>query len=513
MTSRRDFLKTIPAALLALAPLSSWTYALENRRDKDTLTIAFPKDIAGWDPLNMDPLQSIIIQCVFEQPLALSADLSPAPSPVKQCEWIDNACQKLQLIFRGNVFFHDGSQLTSEDLRFSFVDRAKEHPATLLAGVWSLIDHIETPTSSEAIIYFKYPMATAKAMLADIPAFILPSVYYKKAGGSDGFAQNPVGSGPYRLVEYQRGSRIVLEAFKDYWQGEASIKRLVFLISSDSVARAAMVQARQADMALDLSVRETLKLGSESGLQSQIHPSTAMVLLQMVNKGIFIDKNVRLALHYAINKNAIAKGLFVGHATPVSVPAGPGMPGYIKDFEFPFNPDRSRELLAESGYDENNLLKIRFYTTKGVLPNDLEMAQAIQYMWRQVNVQAELQVLTQPMIASYQQQGKIDGPLLQGWNPAAGDPGTYSGYLLHPALSFALWKSDDVGEKLYPLMAETDEEKRIKKFREFDRWQVEQGYSIPLFQRHSTCVALAELEFKPRLTGLIAPYRIFRTAG
>ncbi|MAD47375.1 MAG: hypothetical protein CMI02_00705 [Oceanospirillaceae bacterium] len=508
MTSRRNFLKTMPAALLALAPASQWVQALEQRKDDDTLTIAYPKDIAGWDPLNMDPLQSVIIQCVFEQPLALAADLSLAPSPVQHCEWLDNHCQTLQLIFRDNVFFHDGSELTAEDFRFSFIDRAKEHPATLLAGVWSLIDHIDTPSTSEAVIYFKYPMATAKAMLADIPAFILPSDYYQKQGGSDAFARRPVGSGPYRLTEYQRGSRIVLEAFDHYWQGKAPVKRLIFLISSDSVARAAMVQARQADIAVDLSVRESLKLGSETGLQSLIHPSTAMVMLQMVNKGVFTDKNVRLALHHAINKDAIAKGLFVGHATPVSVPAGPGMPGYIKDFEFPFDPDHSRELLAESGYDETNPLTIRFYATKGVLPNDLEMAQAIQYMWRQVGIQTELQVLTQPMIASYQQQGKIDGPLLQGWNPAAGDPGTYSGYLLHPALSFALWKSDDVGEKLYPLMAETNDKVRIEKFREFDRWQVKQGYSIPLFQRHSTCVAWTELEIQSRLTGLINPYRI-----
>ena len=65
MTSRRNFLKTMPAALLALAPASQWVQALEQRKDDDTLTIAYPKDIAGWDPLNMDPLQSVIIQCVF----------------------------------------------------------------------------------------------------------------------------------------------------------------------------------------------------------------------------------------------------------------------------------------------------------------------------------------------------------------------------------------------------------------------------------------------------------------
>ena len=507
---RRDLLKMLPAALLATAPSALWAQALKQRNRHDTLTIAYPTDIAGWDPLNMDPLQSAIIRCVFEQPLAFAADLSPAPSPVRSALWLDDHCQQLQLLFRPDIRFHDGSRMSAADFRFSFLERARQQPATLLAGVWSLIHEVELRSALEAVVHFRYPMATAKAMLADIPSFILPAAYYRQQGGSDAFARAPAGSGPYRLVEYQRGTRIVLEAFAGYWQGAAPVRRLVFLISGDSVARAAMVQAGQADMAVDLGVRESLKLGEDSALSSHIHPSTAIVLLQMVNQGVFQNPDIRLALHYAIDKKLLADGLFLGHATPVSVPAGPGMPGYLPDFEFPCDRNKAISLLARNGYSSRQPLRIRFYTTKGVLPNDVEMAQAIQYMWRQVGIDADLQVMSQAMIASYQQQGKIDGPLLQGWNPAAGDPGTYSGYLLHPDLSFALWKSADVGQRLYPLMAETDEQKRLQKFREFDRWQVMQGYSIPLFQRHTTSVSRSDLRFQPELTGLINPYHMHR---
>ncbi|MDH1866526.1 ABC transporter substrate-binding protein [Pseudomonas chengduensis] len=502
MINRRQLLQSLPLALLATTPWARWVQAAESGRD--SLTIAYPIDVASWDPLTMNPLQSALIQCVFDQPIALNADLSQAPSPVHHLRWLDQHCQQLLLRFRPGMRFHDGSVFTAADFQFSFLQRAQVHPATLLAGVWSLIDRIELRSALDAVVHFHYPMATAPAMLADIPSFIVSQAAYQQRG-SAGFSRHPIGSGPYRLVDYQRGSRIVLEAFDDYWLGRPTIRRVVVLIAGDTVARAAMVQGGQADVAIDLGVREALKLGQERGLRSQIHPTTAIVQLQMVNRGVLSDRNVRLALHHAINKPLISQGLFLGHATPISVPAGPDMPGHVTDFSFPYDPQRAQQLLHASGYTAQNPLALSLYSSKGALAQDVEMAQAIQFMWQQVGIQVELKLMTPPMLASAQQQGRIDGPLLQGWNPAAGDPGTYSGYLLHPDLSFALWKSPDVAERLYPLMAEPDADKRLQGLRDFDRWQVEQGYSIPLFQRQLATVHRSDLHWPSRLTGLMQP--------
>ena len=115
-------------------------------------------------------------------------------------------------------------------------------------------------------MHFATPMVTAPVMLADIPAYILPRSYYEKVG-RDGFVAKPIGSGPFRLVEYERDARIVLSAYEGYWRGPARIKRLIFQIVKDPVTRAAAIQAGQADITLNLPVREVERLSKLPGLR------------------------------------------------------------------------------------------------------------------------------------------------------------------------------------------------------------------------------------------------------
>ncbi|OCR22053.1 hypothetical protein AFK24_26795 [Pseudomonas syringae] len=502
MLERRALLRgTLQGLALAALPRA---ILAESRGTPDELSIAYPTDINGWDPLGVNPLQSALIKCLFDQPLTVDDQLRYGPSVVTYHRWLDTHCRTLELCLRDGIRFHNGDRLTTRDLRFSFVDRARQAPGSLLAGVWSGIEEIEILSEQKAIIHLRYPMAFAPAMLADVPSYLVPADYYQTVGSS-GFAKAPVGSGPYRLVEYRQGERVVLEANLDYWRGPPPIRRLVFLISRDAIARAAMLQAGKAGLTMNLSVRETRRLGNLPGLAQSIRPSTAIVLLQMVNQGALRNRDVRLALHHALDKPAISSGLFGGCAVPIWVPAGPDMPGHVEGFRIDHDPERARQLLAGAGHGPQRPLQLNLYTTKGALPADLEMAQAVQYMWQAIGIEVHLKVLSPSLLIAYQNQGRLDGPVLRGWNPAAGDPATYSGFLMHPAMSFALFKSDDIAARLDPLMAEPNDEIRFAGFRNFDRWQVEQGYSIPLFQSPATFVYRDDLHFTAHPSGLLFP--------
>jgi peptide/nickel transport system substrate-binding protein len=505
MFNRRDFLTKIPAALLAggaTMHLRDALAAMEGR----SATVAFPLDVASWDPVvSANPTISAIYKCVFDQPLELAPGLGFAGSVVAEHKWLSKDCTVLELTLRDGVRFHNGDRLTSDDIRFTFYDRVKNDKASLLAGVWNKIERIDTPSPLKAVMHFSQPMATAPAMLADIPAYILPRAYYEKVG-KEGFMQKPVGSGPFRLLDYQREQRIVLAAHEGYWKGAPKLKQVVFQITKDPTARAAALQSGSADITMNLPVREAERLGSLPDMERHIDPTTGVILLQMVNKGIFTDRNLRLAAHHALDKPSLSRALFNGHATPIWLPAGPGMPGYVEGFQIPYDPAKARALLAQAGYSESKPARFRFYTTKGVFASDFDIARAIVQMWKRVGIEAELQVLEGPMMYEYQNNGKFDGPVLKPFNPAGGDPGTYSGYMLDPKVSFSIWKSDDIPPRLYPLMAEPDQEKRLAGFRSFDQWQVEQGYSIPLFLGLSTVVSRKALRFQPYRSGVLMPY-------
>lgn len=499
MLDRRRFLSLLPAAMATGSALRHAVAAPAQ------ITIAFPLDVPSWDPVvAAQPTVSAIYKCVFDPPLALHPDAGFAPSVVREHRWLDARCTRLRLDLREDVVFHNGDALTSADVKFTFETRVKDGRPTLLAGVWGGIEHVETPSRHQAVMHFAQPMATAPVMLADIPAYMLPRDYYLEVG-PDGFAQAPIGSGPYRLAGYERDAQIVLEANPHYWGAKPAIGRVVFRITKDATARAAAVQSGQADVTMNLSVREVERLGRLPGLEPHLDPTTGVVLVQFVNTGAFQDARVRLAAHHALDKPAMSRALFGGHATPIWVPAGPGMPGYVPGFSVAHDPARARALLAEAGYGPDRPLRFRFYTTRGTFPSDFDMARVMVQMWRQVGLDADLQVLDGPTLYDYQRHGKFDGPVLKPFNPAAGDPGTYSGYMLDPAMSFSIWKSDDVPPRLYPLMAEPDEARRMAGFQAFDQWQVEQGYTIPLFLGLTTVVARQGVGYRAHRSGVLHP--------
>ena len=171
------------------------------------------------------------------------------------------------------------------------------------------------------------------------------------------------------------------------------MKTVTFQIIKDPSARVAAIQSGQADFTLNVPVREVQRFQSEGGLAAEIDPITRVILLQVRADLAFADKNVRLAAHHAVDKAALSKAFYGGAAVPLSVFATPGTPGYLPDFTFPYDPELAKQLLAKSGFGPDKPAKIGFATTNGQFPSDYDIARAIVQMWKQVGIDADLQVI------------------------------------------------------------------------------------------------------------------------
>ena len=382
--SRRTGLQIGGAALAASA--LGLPPAWAQKVDKGTLTIAYPADVPSWDPIaHTFPLAMSIYKAVFDSPLTQKPTLEIVPNIITKWHYKDP--QTLELEFRGDALFHNGDKLTAEDFKFSFQDRLRADNKLAISGTWKTIEDIEIKGPTAAVVHFNKPMPTAIAWWAFLGSFIVPKAYFEKVGGKEGFLKAPVGSGPYKLADYQLGSRIVLEAFDKYWGDKAKIKRVIFEIVKDPSARVAAIQSKRVDIATQVPIREAERLGKEKGLTARIEPETQIVLLQLSNADDTLkDENVRLAMHHAINKEAISKALFFGKAVPIAVPATPGTPGWVKDFKFPYDEAKAKALLAKSGFSLAKPVKVKFQTTNGAFPNDFEIARAVAVMWKKVGI-------------------------------------------------------------------------------------------------------------------------------
>jgi len=493
-------------AALAAGTMTPWEFARAQGTSSDTLNIAYISDVPTWDPTAVTvPQAQSIFTTVFDSPLRYSPKLKLEACQIAAWKWQDKTAQRLEITLRDDILFHDGSKLTTEDLKYSLHDRPAADKKLAVGGMFNTLATVEIVSPTKAVLVYSKPTPTAPIYLAFLAGYIVPKAYMEKVG-PDGFQAKPVGAGPYRVVEYQRGSRIVLQAFDKYWGGVPAIKNVTFEITTDPTARVAAVESGRAGVAVQIPLREAVRLGKIPGITTKIYPYSELYMLRMPNYvKPFDDPNVRAAMHYAINTEALSKAFYGGKAVPISVTAPPGGVADVPGFKFPYDPKRAIAELAKSGYGPNKPVKIPFLTTNGTFPSDFDMARAIAGMFQQVGIEADLQQTTMAKVIGEIQASKMPGVLLYSWANATGDPENYTGRLLDPRLRFSAWKDPALGPRVEALMTEVDENKRIAGYQALGKDASEQTWVVPLLQAVTTIAYRSNVDVTTFDSGYILP--------
>jgi peptide/nickel transport system substrate-binding protein len=470
----------------------------------DAVTIGWPNDIPSWDPnQRFTPDAQPIFKAVFDQPIDQDPQLKLIPHLIKAWNLAaDGLSMAVEL--RDDVSFHNGDKLSTEDFRYTFLERIKSGIKLDTANSWKKVENIVIESPTKATMKFSAPAPTAPQWMAFLGSFIVPKKYIESQG-LETFLRKPVGTGPYKLVEYELNSRIVLERNEQYWGAKPKIARVTIQIIKDPSARVAAIQSGQVDFTINVPVREVERFGKEASFAAELNPITRVILLQVRNDLAFADENVRLAAHHAIDKAALSKAFYGGAAVPLSVVATPGTPAYLSDFQFAYDPKLAEQYLAKSNYGPSNPVKIGFAATNGQFPSDYDIARAIVQMWKKVGIEANLEVIEYAKYFELNRAQKLPEATLYSWDNATGDPEIFAGYLLNPKLPFSAWKGMDVGQKVLDLFNVADYDKRIAGYRELNRFAVESAATIPLLQSVLTMIHKKDLAYTKYANGWVLP--------
>jgi peptide/nickel transport system substrate-binding protein len=470
--------------------------------DGDKATIGWPIDVPSWDPQQRTmPDAQPIYKLVFDQPIDQAPDLSLKPNLVTAWTLAPDGLT-LSLDFRDDVKFHDGGKMTSADFKYSFFDRVKAGHKIDVAQIWSSVTDIELPSSTRAIVHFKMPFATSPQWLAFMCSYVVPKDYMEKVG-PDGFVKAPIGTGPYKLADYQLNSRVVLERNEAYWGPKPAMKTVTIQIIKDPSARVAAVQSGQVDLTVNVPVREAERLMKDPNFKAELDPIERVIIIQMRGDLGFADKNVRLAAHRAIDKTALSRAFYGGAAVPLSVVAPPGTPGDVSGYTFGYDIDLAKKLLADSGYNISKPAKIKLATTNGEFPGDYDVARAIVQMWRKVGIEADIDIIEYAKYFELNRANTLPEATLFSWDNATADPEMFTGYMLNPHLPFSSWKEKEIGEQVAALFAVADYDKRIAGYKEVNKAAVEYGAIIPLLQAVLTVVSGKNITFEHYKNGWV----------
>ena len=495
--SRRDLLHTMGAgSLAAMIPRGAWAAG------QDSVTIGWPSDVPAWDPnQRFVPDAQPIYKMVYDQPLDQDPKLKLVPRLVSAWQMAPDA-RSLTLDFRDDVLFHDGSRMTAADFRWTFFERIKAGQKVDIAQSFRKVTDIEVVSPTRAVMRFDSAAPTVPVWLAFLGSFMVPKAYMEKVG-LEAFNAKPVGTGPYRLAEYQMNARIVLERNDAYWGPKPALARITIEIIKDPSARVAAIQSGQVDITVSVPVREVTRLRNVPGLVAELNPITRVILLQVRSDEGFSDPNIRLAAHHAIDKKGLSQPFYAGAAVPLSVPATPGTPGYLDDYSFAYDPERAKALLAKSGFSVEKPAKIRMASTNGQFPSDYDIARAIVQMWKKVGIEADLEVIEYAKYFELNRGNKLPESTLYTFDNATGDPEIYAGYLLNPRLPFSPWKDMTLGQKVIDLFNVADEAQRIAGWRALNKEAAEIGATMPLLQSVQTLVRKKALNYTPYGNGWV----------
>jgi peptide/nickel transport system substrate-binding protein len=260
--------------------------------------------------------------------------------------------------------FHDGEPLTSADVVYSMEEVLAPNHGRFL-NAYNAIASIEAPDDATVVITLEQPYAPLLGLLSVFDAPVLPRHVYE---GTDVLTnpanQQPIGSGPFRFVEWVRGERVVLERYDDYFLEPALLDRLVYRIVPQDVARAVALEVGEADLVWGFYMppADLDRLEADPNIEvwrGLTIPSLYFVFVNTDNPDL-ADPRVRQALMHAIDREQIVEQAQGGLGEVAAGPFGAGFPyaySEAADFRdlYPYDPERARELLAEAGVSDLSL--------------------------------------------------------------------------------------------------------------------------------------------------------------
>ena len=271
------------------------------------------------------------------------------------------------------IKFHNGATLTSKDVAFSIDRMRDEKGGSLQAPNFKDVTEVQTPDDQTVIFVTKQPLAVFLDRLEN--RFILSKVAADKHG--DQMDQNPIGTGPYKYVSYQRGGNFVFTRNDDYWGGKSDIKEVVFRKVTEDAARLAALESGQADVINNVPVHEVARLQRHPRVNVERIEGLRMFFLAFnVAHKPFDNKLVRQAVNYSVDGPAIIKNIFDGIGYSINGPVGSNVLGADPKLKrYPYDPQKAKELLAQAGYP--NGCDVQLYYSAGRYPKDTEVCQVV----------------------------------------------------------------------------------------------------------------------------------------
>lgn len=422
------------------------------------------------------------------------------PGLAKEIWQVSEDLMTYTIQLREGIPWQDGwGEVTAEDVKYTF-DRSKKPGSTNSERevLEKAIDYIEVVDDYTVSFHLKNPDPKFwHFLVADISGWNLPIVCknYILEVGEKKAGEEPIGSGPYRVVEHGWGDYFKFEAKTEHWRVVPEFKYVIMRVVPEESTRVAMLKTGALDIA-EISLRSVADVNKTEGTAAESWPGGYVMYVsfggmltpldERYEEGYhrtdpWADVRVREAMNLAINREDLVKVIYKNMADPM--PIGWTLPGYEELDPIPYDPDRAKELLSEAGYPDGFSLTLNAHESPPAVEIPIVQELLASY-FGEIGLQAKVSMTDKAKAREYMRAAKDVGMLIpqetgvrRNWEVKF--PGSYL-----PGAAKNHFQSEELTALYNRVVEEVDIEKREKIWAEIAKYNRKNFTEIPLVVAH-----------------------------
>lgn len=469
-----------------------------------TLIYGRGADAVSLDPADVTDGESVKAVVALFDTLVRYAPDSTEIEPALATAWeVSEDRETWTFTLREGVAFHDGTPLDADAVVFSF-ERQRDPAHEFHQGefvYWkdqfSFVTKVEKKDARTVVFTLDRPFVPFLTNLAMFTASIVSPAGFREAKArGESPSSNPVGTGPFKLVEWRRGDAIVLEAFDGHWGGRPHLDRLVLRTIPDNNSRFMLLQKGDLQGMDGLNLADVKQAAAAPEVTVLAQPGMNVAYMAFnTRRPPFDDARVRRACAMALDLERVASRIYYGLATPAANPLPPTLFGHDDTIKpRPQDREAAKKLLAEAGHPQG--FKTTLWTMSNprpYLPQPDKMAQYVKAALAQIGVDAT--IVPKEWASYLEEVQKAEHDLcFMGWIGDTGDPDNFLYVLLDrdnarvgSASNYSFYEDEAVHDLLGRARVEADPDRRADLYRQAQQKIFEDCPMVPL--AHSTQVA------------------------
>jgi len=379
------------------------------------------------EPTSLDPQNSTdgnsgnVQDSIFEGLLTFDSKMNIVPLLAKNYSFNEDATA-ITFELKKGIVFHDGTPFNAEVVKENLDFVRDEKNGLARASFFEFINEVVVDNEYKVTVKSKEPNSAMAAYMAHNSSSFksVEEIKKKKADPNYNLDRNPVGTGPFKFVEWRDGVGVKLKEFDNYWdkENQPKISGIVYKPVTEANTRVNMLKTGEADVVAKLPTQNVKELSDNKDINVFTGPSLNVFYVGMSMKHKqYQDVRVRQALNYAINKDQLISQVMDGYGVVADSAIAPGVSGYAKQEAYEYNLEKAKQLLADAGY--KNGFKATLWTRNET--EFVSVAENVAIQLKEAGIEVKVQAFESGTLFDKLDNNQGTDLWIGRWSPSTGE--------------------------------------------------------------------------------------------